>query len=54
MNWALRFDFGKGVVLIDTSLVCVESLPNFHDKNLATFHLIFMAEIWQCFASSGS
>ena len=54
MNWALRFGFGKGVVLINASLVCLESLPNFHDEDLATFHLSFMIEIWQCFASSAS
>ena len=50
MNWVLRFGFGKGVVLIDASLVCLESVPNFHDENLAAFRLIFMAEIRQGFA----
>ena len=45
MNWALRFGFGKGVVSIDTSQVCLESLPNFHSENLVAFRLIFMAEI---------
>ena len=40
MNQALRFGFGKGVVLIDASLVCLELLPNFHDENPATFCLI--------------
>ena len=41
MNSALRFDFGKGVVLIDASLVCLGSVPNFHNENLAEFRLIF-------------
>ena len=53
MNWALRFGFGKGVVLIDASLVCLELLPNFHDENLVEFHLIFVVKIWQRFASNG-
>ena len=52
MNQALRFDFGKGVVLIDASLVCLELLPNFYGKNPAAFHLIFVAEIQQRFFSS--
>ena len=50
MDWALRFGFGKGVVLIDTSLVCLGVVPNFHNKNLAIFRLIFIAEIRQHFA----
>ena len=50
MNWVLRFGFGKGVVLIDASLVCLESVPNFHDENPAAFRLIFMAETRQRFA----
>ena len=38
MDWALRFGFKKGVVLIDASLVCLGSVPNFTTK------------IWQHFA----
>ena len=38
--------FWKGVVLIDASLVCLALLPNFYDKNLAAFRLIFVAKIW--------
>ena len=51
MNWTLRFGFGKGVVLINASLVCLELVPNFHDKNLTAFHLVFVAAIQQHFAS---
>ena len=43
-----------GVVSIDVFLMCVESLPNFHGENLATFCLIFLAEIWQCIALDAS
>ena len=51
MCWALRFGFEwVWVVSIDTFQVCLKSLPNFHDKNLVAFHLIFMAEFWQHFA----
>ena len=32
---ALRFDFREGVVLIDASLVCLESSLEFRHKNLA-------------------
>ena len=35
----MRFGFGKGVVLIDTSLLCLKSVQNFHDENLVAFHL---------------
>ena len=45
MNWALRFGFGKDVVSINASQVCLGSLPNFHSENLVAFHLIFMVEI---------
>ena len=45
MNWALRFGFRKGVVSINASLICLELVPNFHNKNLAAFCLIFVAEI---------
>ena len=45
MNYSLRFGFRKGMILIDASLVCLESVPNFHNENLITFHLIFVAEI---------
>ena len=51
MNWTLRFGSRKGVVLINASLVCLELVPNFHDKNPAAFHLVFVAEIQQRFAS---
>ena len=54
MNWALRFGFGKGMVLINASLVYLESLSNFHDENLTVFLLIFMAQIRQCFTSGVS
>jgi len=50
---ALSFDFGMGVVSIDAFLVCLKS-SNFHDENLVAFRLIFVAEIWQCFASNVS
>ena len=39
MNLALRFSFGKGVVSIDASLVCLESLLIFHGENPATLCL---------------
>ena len=32
MKWALRFGFGKGMVSIDASQVCLELFPNFHRK----------------------
>ena len=50
MNWTLRFGFGKGVVLIDASLVCLELVPNFHEQNPTGFHLVFVVEIQQSFA----
>ena len=37
MNQVLRFDFGRGVVLINALLAHLELLPNFHN------------EIWQHF-----
>ena len=54
MNWASRFGFGKGVVPINAFIVCLESMPNFHHKNLVAFHLIFVAEIQQCFTTDAS
>ena len=51
MYWALRFGFRMGMVLINAFQVCLELLPNFHGENLTAFRLIFVAEIWQCFAS---
>ena len=39
-----------GVVSIDAFQVCLESLPNFHDKNPIAFCIIFVVEIWQHFA----
>ena len=44
MCWVLRFDFGIGMVLVDVFSVCLESMPNFHGKNPATFCLIFRGE----------
>jgi len=46
--------FRNGVVSIDAFQMCLESLPNFHDENLAAFHLIFVAEIRQHFTLNGS
>ena len=37
----LKFGVRKGMVLINASLVCLKSLPNFHDENLVAFCLIF-------------
>ena len=54
MCWVLRFGFRMGVVPIDTFQVCLKSLPNFHGENPATFRLIFVTEIQQCFASDVS
>ena len=55
MKWALRFDFRGGVVLINALLAhFLELFPNFHEENLAAFHLIFVAKIQQHFASSAS
>ena len=54
MDWALRFGFKKGVVLIDASLVCLGLVSNFHDENPTAFCLIFVAKIWQHFASGVS
>ena len=51
MNCASRFDFGMGKVPVDAFLVHMESMPNFHGENLATFCLIFVEEIRQHFAS---
>ena len=45
MCWALRFDFGMGMVPVNAFSLRLESMPKFHGKNLAAFHLIFMAEI---------
>ena len=45
MCWALRFDFGMGMVPVDVFLVRLESMPNFHGKNSAAFRLIFVAKI---------
>ena len=42
------------MAFINALLACLELLPNFHDENLAAFHLIFVAEIWQHFISSAS
>ena len=42
------------MVSIDNFQVCLESLLNFHGKNQATFHLIFVAKIQQHFASNTS
>jgi len=54
MYWALRFDFGMGMVLIDAFQVCLESLPNFHGENSVAICLIFLAEIRQHIASDAS
>ena len=54
MCWALRFGFGIGVVPINAFQVCLKLLPNFHGENSATFCLIFVVEILQCFASDAS
>jgi len=54
MNWTLKFGFRKGVVLIDTSIACLDLVPNFHDKNSAAFRLVFVVKIQQHFASGVS
>ena len=54
MCWALRFDFGMGMVPVDVFSVRLESMPNFHGKNPATFCLIFAAKIHQRFIASAS
>ena len=54
MYWALRFGFGMGVVSINAFQVCLEYLPNCHDKNPASFCLICLAKIRQRFASDVS
>ena len=51
MYWVLRFCFRMGMVLINAFQVCLELLPNFHGENSTAFRLIFVAEIWQCFAT---
>ena len=43
-----------GVVSINAFQVCLEYLPNCHDKNLASFCLICLAKIRQRFASDVS
>ena len=43
-----------GVILINSFQVCLESLPNFHGKNLEAFRIIFVAKIQQCFVSDAS
>ena len=35
----MRFDFGKGVILINALLAHLELLPNFHKENPTTFRL---------------
>ena len=54
MNGALKFGYGKGVVLVDTFQVCLELLPNFHGENPIAFRLIFVAELWQRFVLNAS
>ena len=51
MGWALRFDFEMAMVPVDAFSVRLESMPNFHSKNPVAFHLIFVVEIQQRFAS---
>ena len=43
-----------GMVSVNAFSVHLESIPNFHDENLATFCLVFMVEIQQSFASGAS
>ena len=43
-----------GMALVDAFPVHMELLSNFHGENMATFRLIFVAEIRQCFASGAS
>ena len=45
MCWAFRFDFGMGMVPVGTFSMHLESMPNFHSKNPATYGLIFVVEI---------
>ena len=52
MCWALRFEFGMGMVPNDAFSMHLELMPNFHGKNPVAFHHIFVAEIPQRFASS--
>ena len=52
MCWALRFEFGMGMVPNDAFSMHLELMPNFHGKNPIAFHHIFVAEIPQRFASS--
>ena len=52
MCWALRFEFGMGMVPNDAFSMHLELMPNFHGKNPVAFHHIFVAEIPQRFTLS--
>ena len=43
MCWALRFEFGMGMVPNDAFSMHLELMPNFHGKNPVAFHHISVA-----------